>query len=350
MGLRMRRLTNVPRGGAATQLAERYRFGGLGTDQPAGSVANGGMIHGSLRLERPWRRAAASPSEVACIVAECPSVQPRSSVAEPRPTSAPATTCCGSRPPTSGAGTGRRWRAMPTRGGRGSSRSTASWPSTRPSGGLPSDGDELIGYARSIDRGGLFELTELFVRPGRQSSGVGRQLLEHAFPLGRGDVRSIIATTDVRATARYYAADTVARFPYFTLTGRPRAGREARRRRASRRPGPIPPPWRRSPRSSAQSSTSRAGPMSCAGSPRPVPATSSSDAARRSALHSSPRAERDRSPRSTKRISPRSSDMSRRSPRVRAPIRSSSRFPASTSRRSAICSGAASTSIRGSTC
>jgi GNAT superfamily N-acetyltransferase len=84
-----------------------------------------------------------------------------------------------------------------------------------------SDG-ELIGYARSIDRGGLFELTELFVRPGRQSKGLGRELIEHAFPLGRGKVRSIIATTDVRATARYYAAGTIARFPYLTLTGRPR--------------------------------------------------------------------------------------------------------------------------------
>jgi GNAT superfamily N-acetyltransferase len=83
-------------------------------------------------------------------------------------------------------------------------------------------GRELIGYARSIERGGLFELTELFVRPGRQSKGVGRQLLERAFPVGRGDVRSIIATTDVRATARYYAADTIARFPYYTLTGTPR--------------------------------------------------------------------------------------------------------------------------------
>ena len=81
---------------------------------------------------------------------------------------------------------------------------------------------ELVGYARSIERGGLFELTELFVRPGLQSKGVGRQLIEHAFPIGRGDVRSIIATTDVRATARYYAAGTVARFPYFTLNGEPR--------------------------------------------------------------------------------------------------------------------------------
>ena len=84
------------------------------------------------------------------------------------------------------------------------------------------DSDELIGYARSIERGGLFELTELFVRPGLQSKGVGRQLIEHAFPPGRGDVRSIIATTDVRAIARYYAAGTVARFPIFTLNGNPR--------------------------------------------------------------------------------------------------------------------------------
>jgi GNAT superfamily N-acetyltransferase len=85
------------------------------------------------------------------------------------------------------------------------------------------EANEPIGYARSIERGGLFELTELFVRPGRQSKGIGRQLIEHAFPIGRGDVRSIIATTDVRATARYYAADTVARFPYFTLAGKPRS-------------------------------------------------------------------------------------------------------------------------------
>jgi GNAT superfamily N-acetyltransferase len=80
-----------------------------------------------------------------------------------------------------------------------------------------------IGYARSTERGGMFELTELFVRPGLQSRGVGRALIERAFPLGRGDVRVIIATTDVRATARYYAAGTVARFPYFTLAGHPRA-------------------------------------------------------------------------------------------------------------------------------
>ena len=79
----------------------------------------------------------------------------------------------------------------------------------------------LVGFARSIERDGLLELTEFFVRPDQQSRGVGKALLERAFPAGRGTVRSIIATSDVRAQARYYAAGTVARFPLFTLGGVP---------------------------------------------------------------------------------------------------------------------------------
>ncbi len=89
------------------------------------------------------------------------------------------------------------------------------WVSEDPASG------SLVGYARSIDRGGLFELTEFFVLPARQTKGVGRALLERAFPAGRGQTRTIIATTDVRALARYYAADTAARFPLLTLTGPP---------------------------------------------------------------------------------------------------------------------------------
>jgi GNAT superfamily N-acetyltransferase len=80
---------------------------------------------------------------------------------------------------------------------------------------------QLVGFARSIERDGLFELTEFFVRPDVQSQGVGKALLERAFPAGRGTVRSIVATSDVRAQARYYAAGTVARFPLFTLGGAP---------------------------------------------------------------------------------------------------------------------------------
>ena len=78
---------------------------------------------------------------------------------------------------------------------------------------------DLVGYARSIERDGLFELTEFFVVPDRQSAGVGGELLDRAFPPGRGDIRSIIATTDVRALARYYRTGMVPRFPLLTFEG-----------------------------------------------------------------------------------------------------------------------------------
>jgi GNAT superfamily N-acetyltransferase len=83
---------------------------------------------------------------------------------------------------------------------------------------------QIVGFARSIERDGLFELTEFFVGPNQQARGIGKGLLERAFPAGRGRVRSIIATSDVRAQARYYAAGTVARFPLFTLGGVPGTG------------------------------------------------------------------------------------------------------------------------------
>ena len=103
---------------------------------------------------------------------------------------------------------------------------------------------EIIGYARSVERGGLFELTELFVHPQRQSAGLGADLIGHAFPEGRGDVRVIIATTDVRAQARYYRAGTAARFPIVAVEGTPRptepdAGVEAVRLDPSADIGPL---------------------------------------------------------------------------------------------------------------
>jgi predicted acetyltransferase len=82
---------------------------------------------------------------------------------------------------------------------------------------------QLLGYARSVERGGLFELSEFFVRPAHQSGGVGHELLQRAFPTGRGDVRAIIATIDTRAQARYYRSGTAARFPILSLIGPPGA-------------------------------------------------------------------------------------------------------------------------------
>jgi GNAT superfamily N-acetyltransferase len=87
---------------------------------------------------------------------------------------------------------------------------------------LAEDGDgRVIGHARSVERGGLFELAEFFVHPERQAAGVGGSLLERAFPLGRGEVRTIIATTDTRAMSHYYRAGTAAQFPIPALAGAP---------------------------------------------------------------------------------------------------------------------------------
>jgi GNAT superfamily N-acetyltransferase len=80
----------------------------------------------------------------------------------------------------------------------------------------------LVGFARSIERGGLLELTEFFVSPAHQGAGIGRELITRAFPADRGNIRSIIATRDAKALARYYAAGTSIRFPIMTLAGAPR--------------------------------------------------------------------------------------------------------------------------------
>lgn len=77
-----------------------------------------------------------------------------------------------------------------------------------------------VGYARSIMRDGVLELTEFFVLPSAQSAGVGGELLRRAFPTPAGAFhtteakhRVIIATTDVRAQARYLKTGVVPRFP-----------------------------------------------------------------------------------------------------------------------------------------
>ena len=71
-----------------------------------------------------------------------------------------------------------------------------------------------IGYSRSIVRGNLRELTELFVLPGRQSGGVGRELIQRAFPADQSEYRVIIATTDIRAQVLYLKAGV---YPRFTM-------------------------------------------------------------------------------------------------------------------------------------
>ncbi len=80
---------------------------------------------------------------------------------------------------------------------------------------LAEEDGQAVGYARSILRDGVRELTEFFVRPGHQSAGVGRELLTRAFPLDGAKRRVIIAATDSRAQARYLKTGVCARFPIY---------------------------------------------------------------------------------------------------------------------------------------
>lgn len=84
-----------------------------------------------------------------------------------------------------------------------------------------------VGYARSIVRDSVRELTEFFVLPDAQSAGVGRGLLERAFPDEGARHRAIVATIDPRAIARYLRAGLDARVSMIGLEGVPRVERLA---------------------------------------------------------------------------------------------------------------------------
>lgn len=77
-----------------------------------------------------------------------------------------------------------------------------------------------IGFSRSILGDGVRQLTELFVLPGEQSGGIGRQLLQRAFPKGAAR-KSIIATTDIRAQALYLKVGVYPRFPLYYYSRQP---------------------------------------------------------------------------------------------------------------------------------
>ena len=78
--------------------------------------------------------------------------------------------------------------------------------------------DQVIGFARSILRSGVRQLTEFFVLPEHQSAGVGGELLARAFPLDGAEHRFILATIDGRAIQRYLKAKVYPLFPCYTFT------------------------------------------------------------------------------------------------------------------------------------
>lgn len=82
-------------------------------------------------------------------------------------------------------------------------------------------GDHIIGFARSMMRDGVRSLTEFWVLPQEQSSGVGRALLRRAFPADGARFRYIIATVDTRAQASYMKAGLYPRFSMYLFRRRP---------------------------------------------------------------------------------------------------------------------------------
>jgi ribosomal protein S18 acetylase RimI-like enzyme len=81
--------------------------------------------------------------------------------------------------------------------------------------------DQVIGFSRSILQDGVRELTELFVLPGVQSAGVGRELLTRAFPGEGARYRSIISSPDIPAQVLYLKIGVYPRFPIYYFGRKP---------------------------------------------------------------------------------------------------------------------------------
>lgn len=73
-------------------------------------------------------------------------------------------------------------------------------------GWLAEQDGEISGYARSIQRDGVCQLTELFVAPDKQLAGVGRELLLRAFVQVESPSRLILANNNPAALSRYMRA------------------------------------------------------------------------------------------------------------------------------------------------
>ncbi|MCA9945148.1 MAG: GNAT family N-acetyltransferase [Anaerolineales bacterium] len=80
---------------------------------------------------------------------------------------------------------------------------------------LAKQNGSIVGFSRAIRRDGGQELTELFVKPGVQSGGIGRELITRALPAVSAQRRFIIATPDFRAQALYLKSGVFPRFPIY---------------------------------------------------------------------------------------------------------------------------------------
>ena len=81
-------------------------------------------------------------------------------------------------------------------------------------GWLAEEDGEVLGYARSIQRGDVCQLTDFFVHPDRQLAGLGRELLSRAFEQVKSPSRLILANSNPAAISRYMRAGV---YPFCTI-------------------------------------------------------------------------------------------------------------------------------------
>jgi GNAT superfamily N-acetyltransferase len=74
----------------------------------------------------------------------------------------------------------------------------------------------VLAFAAAVTRGGVAFLTDLFVHPDHQSSGLGSALLGHVLPRD-GRIRCTLSSTDPRALALYIRAGLQPQWPHFNL-------------------------------------------------------------------------------------------------------------------------------------
>ena len=85
--------------------------------------------------------------------------------------------------------------------------------------------DTILAFAGAITRGPITFLTDLFVRPKIQSSGLGKTLLSHVLPRDQ-PVHCTMSSTDPRAQALYTRVGMQPAFPHYNLQWQGRANDE----------------------------------------------------------------------------------------------------------------------------
>ncbi|HEX5451632.1 MAG TPA: GNAT family N-acetyltransferase [Candidatus Limnocylindrales bacterium] len=99
------------------------------------------------------------------------------------------------------------------------------WVATREHRGTGPGDEAVVGFGSAVRRGTVGFLSMLFVAPGEQARGVGRQLLRAVLPDGATPILATATdTAQPISNALYARFGIVPRMPLFNVVGRPRAG------------------------------------------------------------------------------------------------------------------------------